>query len=99
MDHTQRYLVQVDRHIAEVRVHIAQQRAFIQRIVAAGVSTELAKSMLETLEGILLAFERHRKLILRHSGEPYKALALPIPATHTGENAEANAKPTLGRTP
>ena len=64
MDHTQRYLLQVDRHIAELKVHIVQQQAFVQRIVEAGISTELAESMLETLEGNLRAFERHRKFIL-----------------------------------
>ena len=60
----QRYLVQVDRHIAESKVHIALQRTMLQHIKHASQSTELAHSMLETLEGNLHALERHRKFIL-----------------------------------
>jgi hypothetical protein len=62
--HEHRHLAQVDRYIAEAKVHIAQQRALIQRMIDAAQSTELAESMLETLEGNLHAFERHRKFIL-----------------------------------
>ena len=70
MDDAQRHLAQVERHIVEGRVHITQQRAIIQRMVEAGVSTELAKSMLETLEGNLHAFERHRKFVLSRVEPP-----------------------------
>jgi hypothetical protein len=63
--HEHRHLAQVDRYIAEAKVHIAQQRALIQRMIDAAQSTELAESMLETLEGNLHAFERHRKFILQ----------------------------------
>jgi hypothetical protein len=60
----QRYLAQADRHIAELKVHIAQQRVMIKRMVEAGQSTEVAESMLETLDAMLRAVELHRKFIL-----------------------------------
>ena len=50
--------------IAESKVHIALQRTMLQHIKHASQSTELADSMLETLEGNLHALERHRKFIL-----------------------------------
>ena len=68
----ERHLVQADRHIAELKVHIIQQRALMQRIVEAGQSTELAESMLETLDGNLYSLERHRKFILSRLMKPAK---------------------------
>jgi hypothetical protein len=62
-----RYLAQVDRHIAECKVHIAQQREIIQELIQNGQDTELAVSMLHVLRASLRSLEHHRGLVPLHS--------------------------------
>jgi hypothetical protein len=57
-------LDQADRHIAQVKQHIANQRRMITKLRLAQQPTDMARSMLEVLEGSLRIFECHRQLIL-----------------------------------
>src|SRR5215467_1843204 len=59
-----KHLVETDRHIAECKEYIAKQRELIERAIQQGRSTEVAETMLETLEASLRAFERQRRLLL-----------------------------------
>ena len=64
MKHTQQYLAQANRHIAELYVQIAHQRAIIKDALATGQRSAMAESLLDALEGSLRIFEKHRVLIL-----------------------------------
>jgi hypothetical protein len=57
-------LFQADRHILELHVHIGKQQALVERLNRMGRPAEVAQSLLETLEGSLRVFQRHRELIL-----------------------------------
>jgi hypothetical protein len=73
MKHTQKYLAQANRHIAELYVQIVRQRAIVKHTLNTGQRSEMAESLLDALEGSLRIFEKHRILILgqlqRHPSE------------------------------
>ena len=58
------HLAQADRHIAETKDRIARQKEVIAELERGLHETDLAVSMLRTLEQSLRAFELHRELIL-----------------------------------
>src|SRR5262249_17670930 len=58
----QEHLAQAYRHIADLRDHILRQRVMLKHALDTGQPSELAESMLHTLEGSLRAFEKHRQL-------------------------------------
>ena len=57
MNHAQKYLAQANRHIAELTVQIAHQRAIVKDALDTGQHSEMAKSLLDALEGSLRIFE------------------------------------------
>jgi len=59
-----KHLVQAERHIAEAKEHIARQNQVIADLERDGHETDLAISMLHTLEHCLHTFEQHRAVIL-----------------------------------
>jgi hypothetical protein len=63
------HLAEADRHIAECKAHIAHQRAVIERAIRAGHPTDVAESVLDSLEESLRAFERTRRLIIERLKE------------------------------
>jgi hypothetical protein len=63
-DRARAHLAEADRHIAECKAHIAHQRAVIERAIRAGHPTDVAESVLDSLEESLRAFERNRRLII-----------------------------------
>jgi hypothetical protein len=65
MNHTQKYLAQANRHIAELNIQIVRQRVIIKDALDTGQRFEMAESLLDALEGSLRIFEKHRELILR----------------------------------
>jgi len=58
------YLAQANRYIAEMRADIARQRIIVDHALDGGYPSEVAKSMLDALEGALRIFEKQRALIL-----------------------------------
>jgi hypothetical protein len=64
MNHTQKYLAQANRHIAELNIQIVRQRVIIKDALDTGQRLEMAESLLDALEGSLRLFEKHRVLIL-----------------------------------
>ena len=64
MNHAQKYLAQANRQIAELTVQIARQRVIVKDALDTGQRSEMAVSLLDTLEGSLRLFEKHRVLIL-----------------------------------
>ena len=68
MNHAQKHLTQVNRHIAELSVQIAQQRAIIKDALATGQRSAMAESLLDALEGSLRLFEKHRIFLLGCNG-------------------------------
>ena len=59
-----KHLAQVDQHIAKLNTRIAQQREMVERMIKAGHSSEVAESMLMTLEESLRVMTRRRESIL-----------------------------------
>jgi hypothetical protein len=59
----QRHLQKADQDIAECRDRIKRQRVLINRVAALGKDTELARSILRTLQGTLRVMEDHRRTI------------------------------------
>jgi hypothetical protein len=68
MKHTQKYLAQANRHIAELYVQIVRQRAIVKHTLNTGQRSEMAESLLDALEGSLRIFERHRIFLLSCNG-------------------------------
>ena len=62
-------LAQANRYIAEMRADIARERVFLEHALDAGHPSEVAESMLHTLEGALRIFEK-RELILDQLNRP-----------------------------
>jgi uncharacterized membrane protein len=58
------YLAQANREIAELAVQTARQRVIVKHALDTGQRSEMAESLLDTLEGSLRLFEKHRILIL-----------------------------------
>jgi len=58
------HLAQANRYIAEMRADIARERVIVEHALDAAYPSELAESMLHTLEGALRMFEKHRELVL-----------------------------------
>jgi hypothetical protein len=75
------HLTQANRHIAELAVQIAAQRAIVKHALDTGQGSEMAKSLLDALEGSLRIFERHRIFLLGCSGS---SSALPPGDAATG---------------
>ena len=67
MNHAQKYLAQANWHIAELTVQIAHQRAIVKDALDTGQHSEMAKSLLDALEGSLRIFEKHRIFLLSRS--------------------------------
>jgi hypothetical protein len=64
MNHAQKYLAQANRQIAELVVQIAHQRVIVKHALDTGQHSEMAKSLLDALEGSLRIFESHRIFLL-----------------------------------
>jgi hypothetical protein len=60
MNHDQKHLAQANRHIAELTIQIALQRVIVKHALDMGQRSEMAKSLLDALEGSLRLFEKHR---------------------------------------
>jgi hypothetical protein len=58
------HLAQANRYIAEMRADIARERVMVEHALDAGYPSEVAESMLHTLEEALRVFEKHRELVL-----------------------------------
>ena len=58
------HLAQANRHIAELTVQIARQRVIVKHALEAGQGSEMAGSLLDSLEGSLRIFEKHRIFLL-----------------------------------
>jgi hypothetical protein len=58
----QKHLAQANGHIGELKVQIVRQRVIVK--YDTGQPSEMAESMLNALEESLVAFEKHRELIL-----------------------------------
>ena len=67
MNHAKKYLAQANRHIAELTVQIAHRRAIVKDALDTGQHSEMAKSLLDALEGSLRIFEKHRIFLLSRS--------------------------------
>ena len=59
-----RHLAQANRYIAEMRAEIARERVMVEHALDAGYPSEVAESMLHTLEEALRVFEKYRELVL-----------------------------------
>jgi hypothetical protein len=68
MNHTQKYLAQANRQIAELTVQIACQRVVVKHALDTGQRLEMAESLLDALEGSVRIFEKHRIFLLSCSG-------------------------------
>src|SRR5262249_54676407 len=64
------HLAQANRYIAEMRADIARERVIVEHALDAGYPSEVAESMLHTLEGALRISERHRELVLNRWKPP-----------------------------
>jgi hypothetical protein len=64
----QRHLQKADQDIAECRDRIKRQRLLVNRVAALGHDTEIARSILRTLQGTLRVMEDHRRIILDRLG-------------------------------
>ena len=64
------HLDRANRYIAELRADIARERVVIEHALDAGYPSEVAESMLHTLEGALRIFEKHRQLVLDQLKRP-----------------------------
>jgi hypothetical protein len=62
------HLALANRHIAELTVQIARQRVIVKHALDTGQRSEMAESLLDTLEGSLRLFEKHRIFLLSCSG-------------------------------
>jgi hypothetical protein len=61
------HLAQANRHIAELTVQIARQRVIVRHALDTGQRSEMAESLLDSLEGSLRLFEKHRIFLLSSS--------------------------------
>jgi hypothetical protein len=59
------HLTQADQHIAGAKERIVRQQQLIERRAAEGYRVADAEVFLSALTGVLSAFERHRRLILK----------------------------------
>jgi hypothetical protein len=59
------HLAQANRQIAELAVQIAAQRAIVKHALDTGQGSAMAESLLDSLEGSLRLFEKHRIFLLR----------------------------------
>jgi len=62
------HLAQANRQIAELAVQIVRQRAIVKHALDTGQGSEMAKSLLDALEGSVRIFERHRIFLLSCNG-------------------------------
>ena len=62
------HLAQANRQIAELAVQIVRQRVIVKHALTTGQHLEMAESLLDTLEGSLRVFEKHRIFLLSCSG-------------------------------
>jgi hypothetical protein len=76
------HLAQANRHIAELTVQIARQRVIVKYALDMGQRSEMAESLLDTLEGSLRLFEKHRIFLLSCSGSS----SAPPPSAVTGRS-------------
>jgi len=53
-----------------MRADITRERVFLEHALDAGYPSEVAESMLHTLEGALRIFEKHRQLVLDQLKRP-----------------------------
>jgi hypothetical protein len=67
MNHTQKYLAQANRHIADLTVQLARQHVIVKHALDTGQPSEMAESLLHALEGSLRLFEKHRIFLLSSS--------------------------------
>ena len=58
------HLAQANRYIAEMRADIVRERVMVEHALDVGYPSEVAESMLHTLEEALRIFEKHRELVL-----------------------------------
>jgi hypothetical protein len=63
-DHYRENIAATNRQIVDAKADIAKQRKIIEDLNWSGGETDLAESMLETLEGCLRALEHHREVLM-----------------------------------
>jgi hypothetical protein len=68
------HLALANQHIAELTVQIARQRVIVKHALDTGQRSEMAESLLDTLEGSLRLFEKHRIFLLSCSGSSSASL-------------------------
>ena len=68
MNHTQKYIAEANRQIAELAVQIAAQRIVVKRALETGQGSDIAESLLDALERTVRIFEKHRNFLLSCSG-------------------------------
>jgi hypothetical protein len=68
------HLALANRHIAELTIQIARQRVIVKHALDTGQRSEMAESLLDTLEGSLRLFEKHRIFLLSCSGSSSASL-------------------------
>jgi hypothetical protein len=64
VDHYRENIVATNQQIVDAKADIARQRKIIEDLNWSGRETDLAESMLETLEGCLRALEHHREVLM-----------------------------------
>jgi hypothetical protein len=64
------HLALANRQIAELAVQIVRQRVIVKHALDTGQRSEMAESLLDTLEESLRIFEKHRIFLLSCSADP-----------------------------
>jgi hypothetical protein len=95
MNHTQKYIAEANRQIAELAVQIAAQRIVVKRALETGQGSDIAESLLDALERTVRIFEKHRNLLLGCSGSssaqaPSDAVTGPSLSRHSGRAASSS---------
>jgi hypothetical protein len=85
MNHSQKYLSQANRQIAELTVQLARHRVIVKHALDTGQRSEMAESLLDALEGSIRIFEKHRVLILGQKKAPGSRLGLGLTKHLEGE--------------
>ena len=89
MSRAQEHLAQANGHIAELKVRIVRQRVIVKYALDTGQRSGMAESLLESLEGSLSLFEKHRIFLLSCNGS---SSALPPGDAVSGKPMKLGAK-------
>jgi hypothetical protein len=70
------HLAQVNRHIAELAVQVVRQRAIVKYARDTGQRSEMARSLLDALEGSLRIFEKAPDIFAQLQRSPFIVILL-----------------------